>query len=528
MSMGLSKKFYGGFGILLFLMTGILVFNIILFEKANDNAKFVHEESAKFAILAKDMQVNVIQVQQWLTDISATRGAEGFDDGFDEAEANAKEFNKRLDQFLTMFKRENDTVALRESEALRKKFDEFYSVGKEMANVYISQGPTAGNIFMEKFDPFAAQMMKSIQNLVVTQVSELNEALEGISNSSQWAFILNIIIGISTVVIGMIIAFFITRSTTKPINKIISGLETGADQLETAGGQVADSSHQMAEGATEQAASIEETSAVLQQISASTKQNADNTRDANSMVNEICVSANQSKEAMEKMGNVIQKIKSSSDETAKILKSIDEIAFQTNLLALNAAVEAARAGEAGKGFAVVAEEVRNLAQRSAEAARSTGKLIEESQNNSNEGVNTSTEVADVLSKVVEGIENVTTLINGVTSASEEQSNGIEQINDATRDMDKAIQGTAANAEQSAAASEELSGQAKELNSIVGQLAALVSGNMSAGLDHASYESQYNRPPLKKAIPHFESPGHNRLNANSNETIPLDDYELSRF
>lgn len=485
--MGLSKKFYGGFGILLFLMVGILVFNIILFVKAKDKARLVHEEFAKFAILAKDMQINVIQVQQWLTDISATRAAKGFDDGFDEAAANAKEFNERLAQFTTMFKLEKDSGALREAELLKTNFDLFYSVGREMANTYISKGSAAGNIFMEKFDPFAAQMTESIQKLVVTQVDELNNALKGISNSSRQAFILNIIIGISTVVVGIVMAFFITRSTTKPINRIIFGLKTGSHQLESAAGQVSDSSQQMAECSSEQAASIEETSSSLEQISVLTKQNADNTSSANSMVNEICDSANQSREAMENMSNVIQKIKTSSDQTAKILKTIDEIAFQTNLLALNAAVEAARAGEAGKGFAVVAEEVRNLAQRSAEAAKNTGRLIEESQNNSNDGVKTSTEVASVLSKVVEGIGNITTLIRQITASSEEQSKSVEQINSANGEMDKAIQNTAANAEETAAASEEVSAQAKELNSIVNQLASLISGNNTDNFDNMTNE-----------------------------------------
>jgi methyl-accepting chemotaxis protein len=171
---------------------------------------------------------------------------------------------------------------------------------------------------------------------------------------------------------------------------------------------------------------------------------------------------------MKRMGSAIMKIKESSDSTAKIIKTIDEIAFQTNLLALNAAVEAARAGEAGKGFAVVAEEVRNLAQRSAEAAKNTAQLIEESQENSEGGVRISDEVGKILGRIVDGVKKVNDLIGEFNAASNEQSNGIEQVNIAVSQMNKVTQQNAANSEESASAAEELNSQAEEL-------AAMVSG-----------------------------------------------------
>ena len=184
---------------------------------------------------------------------------------------------------------------------------------------------------------------------------------------------------------------------------------------------------------------------------------------------------------MKRMAVAIDQIKSSSDQTAKILKTIDEIAFQTNLLALNAAVEAARAGDAGKGFAVVAEEVRNLAMRSAEAAKNTATLIEESQKNADNGVTVSAEVAEILSQIVIGSQKVTQLSAEVSAGSNEQAQGIEQVNVAVAQMDKVTQSNAANAEESASASEELSAQARELNDMVNTLVQIVGGSGSHGL-----------------------------------------------
>ena len=285
-----------------------------------------------------------------------------------------------------------------------------------------------------------------------------------------------IVIAVSGIVLGIVLAVMITLSIIKPIKRIIDALTSGAEQVAAASGQVSAASQSLAEGATEQAAGLEETSSSLEEMSSMTKQNADNAQQANTLAVEARNSADTGSDAMNRMNAAIQEIQKSSDETAKIIKVIDEIAFQTNLLALNAAVEAARAGEAGKGFAVVAEEVRNLAMRSAEAAKNTASMIEEAVKNSKNGVDIATEVSKILDEIVQSVGKTTDLVSEIAAASQEQAQGIDQVNTAVAQMDKVTQQNAANAEESASASEELSSQAESMNEIVGELVALVGGN----------------------------------------------------
>ncbi|MBF0472851.1 MAG: methyl-accepting chemotaxis protein [Nitrospirae bacterium] len=406
---------------------------------------------------------------------------------------------------------------------------------------------------------------KLILPKMYTDIDAKQKEYDSIASSTVTAIIAAIIISIA---LALAFGIFISMMITKQMNQVISdlsdvteGVNSGAQQINSASAQVSGSSQNIAEGANNQAASLEETSASLEQMSAMVKQNADNSKQAASMSSNTSKSAEKGKEAMAKMSTAIEKIKSSSDETAKIIKTIDEIAFQTNLLALNAAVEAARAGEAGKGFAVVAEEVRNLAQRSAEAAKNTAELIEESQKNSDNGVTVSTEVGGILNDIVEGIQKVGQLINEVSAATDEQSHGLDEINKAVSELDKVTQGNAANAEETASASEELSAQAAELGDQVKRLSdvvqttrALIGGASSANL--LAYDSYSESPkPMRKVSPaktvthnkfipsgteqrghakhriesnHHEEAPKGRRSAEARDIIPLDDNELDQF
>jgi hypothetical protein len=290
------------------------------------------------------------------------------------------------------------------------------------------------------------------------------------------------ILAIFTGCIGALVALVVllTRfGVVKPLLGCAQGLRAAGEQIASASGQMSQSSQDLAERASTQASSLEETSASLEELSSMTKRNSDHARQADAMAKEVGADVESGRQAMERMDHAIGRIKQSADQTAKILKTIDEIAFQTNLLALNAAVEAARAGEAGKGFSVVAEEVRGLAQRSAEAAKSTADLIAESRQNAEEGVAVSADAAAALTRIVDKVQGLTRLIGEVSSASSEQNKGLAQIGMAMESMDGVTQANAAGSEESASASEELFAQAQELSAMVETLVGIVKGGAVA-------------------------------------------------
>jgi methyl-accepting chemotaxis protein len=310
--------------------------------------------------------------------------------------------------------------------------------------------------------------------------ADLQTNLEDAVNTSVTQRWLSLGIFVATLAIaGVVVTVTIRRQIVQPIQTIAELLEESATQVSTAAASVASSSQSLSRGATDQAASLEETSASMEEMASMTRQNAQNSQRAAEMMGEAERIVHGANGALTEMVTSMTAIKESSDKVAKIIKTIDEIAFQTNILALNAAVEAARAGEAGMGFAVVADEVRALAQRSAQAARDTAELIEESIGRSDEGHAKVDQVTTAMHAITSSTGKVKEIIDQVSLASRQQSQGIDQVSQAIAQMEKVTQSTAATAEESAAASEELNHQAGTSRTAVSRLASLVGGATAA-------------------------------------------------
>lgn len=268
------------------------------------------------------------------------------------------------------------------------------------------------------------------------------------------------------------------RKMTDKLNNAMCYINSAAEQVASGSKQVSDSSIALSQGAMEQASAIEELTASIEEISAQTKMNAENATNANGIAENAKLNAENGYEQMKEMQRAVDEINSASTSIYKIIKVIDEIAFQTNILALNAAVEAARAGQHGKGFAVVAEEVRNLAARSAKAAKETTEMIEGSIKKAEAGTAIANETSEALNKIVDNTVKVAEFISQIAIASNEQAEGIAQINAAVMQVSNVVQTNSATSEESASASEELASQAEMLKDQVSQFNLKRNSNLS--------------------------------------------------
>ena len=475
--MTIGKKITLGFAVMLMILVAVSIFAYTRIRVIHNSFTLLSEENVPTLELMGDLNARTREDQG----IIYKHIYSPSEQDMNTLEAKLSANHKLNDQtYERLEKLETDAEGL----AIMAKLKAARIAYRQIKNTIIAASHSSTNAEMSaqlclraraELDPVADIYMKAIddgteneKNQVALCVKENDDAIR---NANVWLMIGSV----SGLVLGTLLALVILNSISKVLQSISSSLSSGAAQVASAAGQVSSSSQSLAEGSSEQAASLEETSASLEELSSMTRRNSENAQQVNTLAKQSRTAADKGVGDMQSMNAAMDAIKASSDDIAKIIKTIDEIAFQTNILALNAAVEAARAGEAGMGFAVVADEVRNLAQRSAQAAKETAAKIEGAIAKTGQGVEISRKVGEALNEIVTKARQVDELAAEVATASREQTSGITQINLAVSQMDKVTQSNAANAEESAAAAEELNAQAAVMQQAVSELLEMVGG-----------------------------------------------------
>lgn len=479
-SLTIGKRTYAGFALLCLVCAGISYFLISRFLSLREISGSIVKDSLPGLIHAAAANAGMAESQIRMNRLLRIENPEQARKMLEEVSGIAADVAHAVKQYESSVHSKEDRALF---DAYIKERQEFLRVRTEYIHLVATNKSAAEALADGALRERYTAYQKAGESLL-DRNSE-NAAANGakleadVKSTIRWL----IAISIAGVILAFTGAFFVVRSINGVLSRVSESLTEGAHQVTSASAQVSGASQSLAAGASEQAASLEETSSSIEEMASMTQRNAENAEKASSLAKDAKSSVDAGAADMEMMNDAMAAIRTSSDDIAKIIKTIDEIAFQTNILALNAAVEAARAGEAGMGFAVVADEVRNLAQRCARSAKETSKKIEGALEKTQQGVDLSGKVGRRLGEILEKVHQVEVLIAEVASASKEQSLGISQVNLAVGQMDKVTQSNAASAEESASAAEELHAQAESMKGSVGELLALVHGDQAGASPH---------------------------------------------
>ena len=531
-NLSVGKKIILGFSVQILLFFASALWMQLAVTNISGHLRHIKNESATFSMLAKDMEKDVTQVQQFLSDISATRAQDGLDDGFTKAAEYRERFNGSIAKFEQFFSSRGDQQSLASIKTIKDMFEIFYADGVKMAHVYVDSGPAEGNKLMGDFDNASQQLQDALAPFIKAQLDEMDNAVKTVDNEVVRVRTAGVASGLAVVIIAILMASATVRSITRPLglmqatisevektsdftrkvlvdstdevgqtakafnrlmNRLseiirqtrtsVDGIASASQELTSSIEKMTEGSHQQLEASTTVAATTEEISVAISEMASHTRESESlseisrkETRQALAITHESMAGMNRTAVAIKESADNVARLSKSSDEISGIITMIKEIADQTNLLALNAAIEAARAGEQGRGFAVVADEVRKLAERTGKSTGEIGGLINTIQMEISQTVETMkaadeqvTHSVETAKLASEALEKIGVDSEHISERMNEMANSIKESDIAIQDITRQMEKITQMTEGNSAATEATGNTARNLDELAANM-----------------------------------------------------------